>query len=195
MTYYSESSVRGVGRARGSLVAGGAPEVLRKTATIGAFDIFLSHSFQDSELILGVKEILESSGQTVYVDWINDPMLDRSKVVVNTARTLRQRMGQCKGLVYASTMAATHSKWMPWELGYFDGLRGSEHVAIMPLVEHPGAHPAGQEYLGLYPLVQEFSLKTSGERRPFVTRERSGQLEYRSMGSLATGSTTYARLG
>lgn len=26
------------------------------------------------------------------------------------------------------------SKWMPWELGYFDGRRGSEQVAIFPLV-------------------------------------------------------------
>lgn len=195
MTYYSESRVRGVGRDRASLAAGGAPEVLRKAATTGAFDIFLSHSFRDAELILGVKEILESSGQTVYVDWINDPLLDRSKVVVSTAHKLRQRMGQCRGLVYASTVAATHSKWMPWELGFFDGLRGSEHVAIMPLVAQSGTHPAGQEYLGLYPLVREFPLKVSGEKQPFVTRERSGQLEWKTLGSLAKGSTTYARMG
>jgi len=133
MTYYSESTVRGLGRTRAGLVAGGAPEVLRKAASTGTFDIFLSHSFRDAELILGVKEILESSGETVYVDWISDPQLDRSRVVVSTAHTLRQRMSQCRGLVYASTVAATHSKWMPWELGYFDGLRGSENVAVMPL--------------------------------------------------------------
>jgi hypothetical protein len=84
---------------------------------------------------------------------------------------------------------------MPWELGYFDGLRGSEHVAIMPLVAQSGAHPSGQEYLGLYPLVQEFPLKTSREKRPFVTREQSGQLEWKTLGSLASGSTAFARMG
>ena len=113
MTYYAESQARIVGRTRGSLVAGGAPEVLRKSAAVGAFDIFLSHSFQDANLILGVKAILESSGKTVYVDWINDPLMDRSRVVSATAARLRQRMIQCKGFVYASTAAASHSKWMP----------------------------------------------------------------------------------
>lgn len=195
MSYYSESAVRGIGRTRASVVAGGAPEVLRKSATSGAFDIFLSHSFRDAELILGVKEILESSGQTVYVDWISDPQLDRSQVVVSTAHKLRQRMGQCSGLVYASTKAATHSKWMPWELGYFDGLRGSENVAIMPLISDSGEHPIGQEYLGLYPMVQEFPLRVSGEKRPFVTRQRGGQLEWKTLESLAVGSNSYWRMG
>lgn len=195
MTYYSESMVRSIGRNRASLVAGGAPEVLRKAATAGEFDIFLSHSFRDAELILGVKAILEPAGQTVYVDWISDPQLDRSKVVVGTAHRLRQRLGQCKGLVYASTEATTHSKWMPWELGYFDGLRGSENVAIMPLVPQPGVHPTGQEYLGLYRWVQEFPLKVTGEKRPFVTRQRGGQLEWQSLQSLASGAASYSPMG
>lgn len=195
MTHYPETRVRDIGRIRGSLVAGGAPAVLRKSATTGTFDVFLSHSFRDADLILGIVEILESSGQSVYVDWINDAQLDRSKVIVATADVLRRRMGQCRALVYASTVAATHSKWMPWELGFFDGLRGSEHVAIMPLAGQSVAHPSGQEYLGLYSLVEELPTKTPGLKLPFVTRQQRGQREWKSLGSLATGSTEYTRLG
>lgn len=195
MTYYSESRVRELGRSRGSLVAGGAPEILRKSATTGTFDIFLSHSFQDADLILGVKEVLESSGQTVYVDWINDPQLDRSKVVASTADVLRQRMRQCRGFVYASTEAAAQSKWMPWELGFFDALRGSEHIAIMPLAGRADVNPAGQEYLGLYSAVEELPTKSSGQKRPFVTRKQTSQREWKSLKSLSTGSASYTHLG
>jgi len=45
---------------------------------------------------------------------------------------------------------------MPWELGYFDGFMPG-HVAILPLVKVPGAGSQGQEYLGLYPYVQDIS--------------------------------------
>ena len=41
---------------------------------------------------------------------------------------------------------------MPWELGYFDGLRSGQ-VAIMPLMDDESAKFTGQEYLGLYPKV------------------------------------------
>ncbi|TOO18568.1 toll-Interleukin receptor, partial [Vibrio parahaemolyticus] len=56
------------------------------------YDIFLSHSSKDAELILGVKATLEDMGYSVYVDWVNDPQLDRSKVNESTAQLLRERM-------------------------------------------------------------------------------------------------------
>jgi hypothetical protein len=43
---------------------------------------------------------------------------------------------------------------MPWELGYFDGSRPMR-VAVLPLVEIAGQVFRGQEYLGLYPKVQD----------------------------------------
>lgn len=109
-----------------------APATLRKSAKlIGPFDIFLSHSFHDTELILGVRSILQRAGKRVYVDWIDDPELDRSRVTKNTAARLRERMLQCPSMIYAATKAATTSKWMPWELGYFDGRKGPEAIAII----------------------------------------------------------------
>lgn len=53
------------------------------------YDVFLSHSYQDADVILGVKVIIESLGLTVYVDWVDDGGLDRSKVTVKTAEILR----------------------------------------------------------------------------------------------------------
>ena len=48
---------------------------------------------------------------------------------------------------------------MPWELGYFDGLKGK--VAILPIVDTPTFTEdyKGQEYLGLYYYVTKGNAK------------------------------------
>lgn len=122
------------------------------------FDVFLSHSMKDEDLVLGVVKILESMGQKVYVDWVVDKQLSRDSVTKETAETLRRRMKQSSRLLYLATDNASSSKWMPWELGYFDGLR-PEKVAILPLVEYSFSSFNGQEYLGLYPALDKDGLR------------------------------------
>lgn len=131
-------------------------ESFQKALDTDTYDVFLSHSINDAEIILGVKTLLEDHGLAVYVDWYVDPQLSRDKVNTETAYILRKRMGQSKSLIYVATDNASGSKWMPWELGYFDGLRNGR-VAILPLVDSPGSSFKGQEYLGLYPIVEKGS--------------------------------------
>lgn len=116
------------------------------------YDIFLSHSFSDAELVLGAKKTLEREGYSVYVDWIDDAQLDRSNVTKETAQHIKDRMHTCKGLVYATSENSKHSKWMPWELGYFDGHKPGQ-VSILPLLESESDSFKGQEYLSLYPVL------------------------------------------
>jgi hypothetical protein len=138
----------------------------RSTSDEDRFDIFLSHSSSDAELILGVKALLEDRGLVVYVDWIDDAQVDRSNVNRKTADLLRQRMRQAGSLIWVATSAASSSKWMPWELGYFDGFRPNQ-VAILPLVDNPNDSFKGQKYLSLYPVVRQ-DFYTSGEKDVFV---------------------------
>lgn len=114
------------------------------------YDVFLSHAYEDAETIAGVKAMIEQEGLAVYVDWIEDPQADRSRVTPRTADMLRQRMSHCQFLLFATSNASPDSKWMPWELGYFDGMR-QDHVGILPIVESAGRGFSGQEYIGLYP--------------------------------------------
>jgi hypothetical protein len=193
MTYYTEGQIRAEGRSAGSLVAGGAREALRKSAQRDRYDIFLSHSFRDAEIILGVKSIRERSGNSVYVDWIEDAERDRSAVTAATADRLRSRMKQSSSLVYAYSASSTESKWMPWELGYFDGHRNGEAIAIMPLVAAPNGSAPGQEYIGLYPVVEQMRA-TSGQDLPFILRRTSYSSEYKDLSGLVTGSAIYRRL-
>lgn len=123
------------------------------------YDIFLSHSSEDAEIIYGVKRMIEALGLTVYVDWVEDPQLDRSKVTAKTAAVLRARMKTCSSLVYAHSANSSSSSWMPWELGYFDGFRPHQ-VWILPLVSTYDSEFKEQEYLGLYPPVEKLSSLT-----------------------------------
>lgn len=131
------------------------------------FDIFLSHAMVDAELVLGIKVMLEEEGKKVYVDWIDDQALDRNRVTAATAEVLRQRMRQSESLLYLATENAPKSKWMPWELGYFDGFKNGS-VAVLPVMDESDSPFEGQEYLSLYPAISKEELiqhKSKGAAR------------------------------
>jgi TIR domain len=152
------------------------------------YDIFLSHSYQDADVIHGIKSIIEKIGLKVYVDWINDPGLDRGRVTSKTAQILRERMQNCSSLVYVHTPNATQSVWMPWELGYFDGLK-PRHVWILPVVSEYDSEFKGQEYLGLYPAVEKLDALAGRTNLGFteVGEERSSV----PLAKAASGSGIY----
>jgi hypothetical protein len=153
MDFFTSKYARSVGKAESySQSARVLKEEAAQYNKSGTYDVFLSHAFSDADLVLGAKKILEERGFTVYVDWIEDSDIDRSKVTKEIAEQIRQRMKSCKRLVYATSENASKSKWMPWELGYFDGHKPGQ-VYILPLVENPSDDFQGQEYLSLYPVI------------------------------------------
>ena len=117
------------------------------------YTIFLSHSYLDVQEILGLSLELRNCGHLTYVDSIEDFHLDRENVTRQTADILRIRMQHCKCLFYATSVNSSLSKWMPWEAGYFDGIKG--RVAIVPILDTAVTGDAyeGREYLSLYPYV------------------------------------------
>ncbi len=117
-------------------------------------DIFLSHKASDAEQLVALYFLLTGMSYTVYVDWKDDPQLDRSAVTAATAAVLKYRMTNSRSLFFATTTTAGESKWMPWELGYKDGENGK--VAICPVVPNSNQTDfRGQEYLGIYPYVDK----------------------------------------
>ncbi len=118
-------------------------------ASLTTYDLFISHSFSDKELIVGLYHLFEESGYKVYIDWIDDTNLDRSNVNAETAMTIRKRIASSKGLAYISTQNITSSKWCPWELGVSDGIHN--RACILPVMNN---RFRGQEYLGIYPYLE-----------------------------------------
>ncbi len=118
------------------------------------FDIFLSHSFLDKKKVQGLYDILTGMGYSVYVDWINDPQLNRTNVTKKTAELVRKRMKASKSLLLAISTNSSLSKWIPWELGFVDG-----HInkcAIVPVSDDqaPPKKFERAEYLSLYPYIK-----------------------------------------
>lgn len=128
------------------------------------FDIFLSHSSKDQELVLGLSYMLQDLGYSVYVDW-SDPSLDPDNVTPQTADVLRKRMAQCISLIYAFSENASNSKWMPWELGYFDALK--HRVAVLPISKTAKYAYKGSEFVGLYFYIQ-FAQTQSGNNAIWI---------------------------
>lgn len=117
------------------------------------YDLFISHSYLDKELILTLVEIFNQANYSVYVDWINDSLLDRLNVTAKTAKVIKNRINESKGLAYIATSNITNSKWCPWELGIGDGLLQGR-ACILPILEEYSTIFKGQEYLGIYPYIE-----------------------------------------
>lgn len=157
MALFSKQSLRNKAQTRFSssptLMLKGLTESSKSFSSSKRYDIFLSHSFLDAEIVSELHARLTGQGYSVYVDWLEDSELDRSKVTVNTARQIRDRMKSCRSLIYAFSTNSPKSVWMPWELGYFDGYNGK--VAVLPIVDTDTSSDSftGTEYVALYPYI------------------------------------------
>ena len=122
--------------------------------------------------------------------WVEDAQLDRRAVTKETAAVLRQRMRQSKSLLYLASDNSSSSKWMPWELGYFDGFK-PDGVAIMPVLDSATDAFKGQEYLGLYPIVQKDTYKDGS---PDVFVEERG-VRWTTLKKFGSGQPVWSKYG
>lgn len=98
------------------------------------YDIFLSHAYKDKYLVYGLYLILTKEYQyKVYVDWIVDTYLSfsRSYVATRNIRILQIRMLQSKALVMVKSKNFRNSKWIAWEIGYFNGKSNNIYVQFL----------------------------------------------------------------
>ena len=116
------------------------------------YDVFISYSWHDRSYADKVVQLLEHCGYSVYIDY-NDTRLDRNNVSEATAQKLIQVMKKCKGLLHLYSPSASVSKWCPWEVGVFSGIKNFR-CANLPLLDRAGENFKNQEYLEIYPYVE-----------------------------------------
>jgi hypothetical protein len=91
--------------------------------TVKDFDVFISHSVSNGQLVDNLVQKLNEIGLVAFVDWKSDREdLKRSKLNSYTADVLRLRMRQSKCLILIRTKESDSSIWVSWELGYFSAL-------------------------------------------------------------------------
>ena len=131
----------------------------------GETDVFLSYSSYDSDLLLTVKAFLGKFGFSVSTDLDGDVPTIRDDIDTATADALKAKMKKCDLLIYLHTQNSIHSKWCPWELGFFDGYRNSQlRTYILPVVKDKHNTDMTvlfkeQEYLKIYPII-DFGILT-----------------------------------
>ena len=161
-----------------------ASQILSESALLFSeddeYDIFLSHAYKDAHIILALKNDLEEMNYSVYVDWVDDFNLDRSKVSKKTAAVLRQRLKTCRSLFIAHTENVHSSKWVPWELGFFDGLKA--RVAILPISneKNPGEGYSDAEFMGLYPYVTKTKAQSTHKETLWINNSESAYVQFDS---------------
>ncbi|NBF13483.1 toll/interleukin-1 receptor domain-containing protein [Pseudomonas sp. Fl4BN1] len=113
----------------------------------GQLTAFLSHSHKDATLALGLQELLNSQGWDVYVDWQDQTMPDNPDA--ETAFNIKVAIVRADWFLFLATQNSTMSRWCPWEIGFADGKKAHDRIAIIPTQDNLG-HFYGNEYLNLY---------------------------------------------
>lgn len=154
MGIFNADELRKLARSKRPLLETAEQTIKKSFSVFNSFrtyDVFLSHAYDDADVVLGLCYFIENAGYSVYLDWRDDLQLSRSDVTKETASTLRIRMKQSRSLIFAISEHSSSSVWMPWELGYFDALKDGK-VGVLPLSKRTNTDDSfeGQEYLGLY---------------------------------------------
>jgi len=124
---------------------------IKKYALTGIKRIFLSHSHKDKMLAEGLINYLGTIGIDLYVDW-NDTNMPK---ITNrqTAESIKSQIVLSDFFLILATSNALNSKWVPWEIGVADQIKGGRKMAIIPVADDSGQFK-GNEYLQLYKCIR-----------------------------------------
>lgn len=119
----------------------------RLSKRFGQPTAFLSHSHKDATLALGLQEMLKNQGWDVYIDWQDQTMPDTPDA--ETAFNIKVAIVSADWFLFLATQHSMASRWCPWEIGFADGKKAHERIAVVPTLDNYG-HFYGNEYLNLY---------------------------------------------
>jgi len=86
--------------------------------------IFLSHSHHDKDTVEQAKIFFESLGISIYVDWADKTMPEKSNSV--TAQKIKNQIISTNDNLFTGYNNAVASKWCNWEVGIADAFKLSK---------------------------------------------------------------------
>lgn len=127
--------------------------------------VFLSHAPEDQPLVRATVNFIASHGVKVHVDWVDGGASDESPEVVK-ARSAAV-MEESQKFIFLASPRGLRSSWGPCTLGASDGMRGTDHIALLPIQERGDPFPVSP-YFALYPSIQKLDqawvvVRPSGE--------------------------------
>ncbi|GIP50030.1 hypothetical protein J53TS2_36210 [Paenibacillus sp. J53TS2] len=83
------------------------------------YDVFISHSYKDSNIIKKLIRAFNKHSLNIYCDWTSDSdFLKRELVSEYTKVILKKRLEQSKNVVFVRTNNSLESEWVKFELDY-----------------------------------------------------------------------------
>lgn len=153
MPIITESQFRNVANQKSSRgLSGYVNETRTFSKSTSLTSIFLSHSHQDKAKIEQAKIFFENLGISIYVDWMDSTMPERTNGT--TAVRIKQKIRENEKFILLATNRAVNSKWCNWEVGIGDiNKLSKDNIAVLGLADNYG-HWTGNEYLQIYPSIE-----------------------------------------
>ncbi len=147
MRYFNQSDGKGLNK---SIII--ENYLLAQKASYQSFDVFLSHSSKDKDILPSVINFLSGYGVNVYIDKTDEELPRITSP--ETGEILKNRIQEARKFIVLVSESSRHSKWMPWELGIADEKKKISNIALLPAVQDSSFPDwPQQEYLGLYPRI------------------------------------------
>lgn len=105
-------------------------------------------------MALGLQQWLKEQGMELYIDWQDPYMPDAPDGT--TANRIRAVIKEADVFLFLATNDSMASRWCPWELGFADGVKRNEQIALIATRDASG-HYYGNEYLQLYRRIDQDS--------------------------------------
>lgn len=143
--------------------------------------VFISHKHSDLENTGDMNDLkgllnylIDKYHIEPYIDSMDKKMPDET--CVETAERIKEVINYSEKFILLATNAAIASKWCNWEVGIADKLKFSgNNMAILPMLEDQDSLYKGNEYLELYPYIEERVFQYSGKCLGVYIRTNEGR--------------------
>jgi MTH538 TIR-like domain (DUF1863). len=121
---FDSIQLKGMGKTTGAVVFNDAEGKQQE------YDVFISHSTKDKELVKKIRQLLEEKyNLSAYIDWEEDAGTKRDDV----ADKVKAAMDISKSFMFVKTSNSDESQWTAWETGRYDA-KNHDKIGVL-LVE------------------------------------------------------------
>jgi hypothetical protein len=155
MSIFTEQEFKTIASQKAGMrgLSGAVNETRTFSKSTSVTSLFLSHSHHDKAKIEQAKIFFENLGISIYVDWADQTMPERTNGVT-AVKIKNQIINQNDKFILLATNNAVSSKWCNWEVGIADTFKlTKDKIAILPLADN-NRQWTGNEYLQIYPSIE-----------------------------------------
>ncbi|GAA4272775.1 hypothetical protein U6A24_08480 [Aquimarina gracilis] len=128
--------------------------------------VFIFHKHDELEELDSAINFLNSFGELVYADWIDEDMYENTTEATKRIHiTIKEKIKENQKFIFLATESALNSKMGKWVLGQLHGQKNLDHIAIFP-IRGDYSDYSGEEYLGKYPYIHEIESEVYGVEFP-----------------------------